>query len=182
MISRLFIALDIPNDEIYKLIDLRDEIYGVPNDLRWEDVTKMHITLKFLGDVGENISELLMRRLEEVEFEKISAKFNKFSFFKKNGSLKILFANLLENKKIIELFNLIEEECGLLGFEKETRKFYPHLTLLRIKDNENIERLLKFNNYQIKNTEFNINSFSVIKSELLRTGSEYTIVKRFNLL
>lgn len=182
MISRLFIALDIPDDEIYKLNDLRDEIYGTPNDLRWEDVSKMHITLKFLGDVGENITELLIRRLEDIEFEKISAKFNKFSFFKKNGSLKILFANLAENKRIMELYKLIEEECGLLGFEGETRKFYPHLTMLRIKENENIERLLKFNNYQINNSEFNISSFSVIKSELLRTGSEYTIVKRFNLL
>lgn len=182
MISRLFIALDIPTDEIYKLTDLRDEIYGTSNDLRWEDVSKMHITLKFLGDVGENISELLIRRLEEIKFEKISAKFNKFSFFKKNGSLKILFADLKENKKIVELYKILEEECGLLGFERETRKFYPHLTLLRIKDNDEVERLLKYNNYQIKNSEFNINSFSVIKSELLRTGSEYTIVKRFNLL
>ncbi len=182
MISRLFIALDLPTDEIYKLTELRDEIYGTPSDLRWEDSTKLHITIKFLGDVGENITELLLRRLEEIEFEKISAKFNKFSFFKKNGSLKILFANFEENKKIVELYNIIEEECELLGFERETRKFYPHLTLLRIKDDEDVERLLKFSNSQIKNSEFNINSFSVIKSELLRTGSEYTIVKRFNLL
>ena len=182
MTSRLFISLDIPENEINRLSDLCNSIYGVPNDLRWEDESKMHITLKFLGDVGENIAELLLRRLEEVEFDKILASFNKFSFFKKNGSLKILFASLSENMKIKEFHKIIEEECELLGFEKESRKYHPHLTLLRIKGNEEDERLLKFNNYQIEKTEFSINSFSVIKSKLLRTGSEYTILKRFNLL
>lgn len=181
MTSRLFIALDIPENVLDDLIDLRDQIYGTPNDLRWESKEKMHITIKFLGDVGENISELIIRRLEQIDFEKISANFDKFAFFKKNNVLKILFANLQENKVISEFQNIIESESELIGFTKEKRNFRPHLTMLRLKGKEDLNRLKIFNNYQIKNSEFLISSFSLIKSELFSSGSEYKIVERFNL-
>lgn len=181
MTSRLFIALDIPENEINRVIELRNDIYGKPNDLAWEHESKLHVTVKFLGDVGENITELLLTRLKEIEFEKISVGFDKFGFFKRNGVLKILFANLNENKRILELYNIIDKECSLLGFPKEKRVYRPHLTILRLKGSEDINRLKIFNNYKIHNSDFIINSFSLIKSELFSSGSEYTIVKSFNL-
>ena len=97
MTSRLFVALDIPDSALDQLIDLRDKIYGSPNNVKWENEDKLHITLKFLGDVGENVSELILRRFEDIEFPKISSSFSEFAFFKKNGFLKILFADIEEN-------------------------------------------------------------------------------------
>ena len=181
MTSRLFIALDIPDEGLDQLIDLRDKVYGTPNNVNWENKDKLHITLKFLGDVGENVSELILRRFEDIEFPKISSSFNKFAFFKKNGVLKILYAGINGNEQIQEFHEIIENECALLGFQKEDRKFNPHLTLLRIKENEDLNRLIAFNKKIIEDIKFDINSFSVIKSELLPSGSEYTIVKKFNL-
>lgn len=181
MTSRLFIALDIPDEGLDQLIDLRNQVYGTPNIVNWESKNKLHITLKFLGDVGENVSELILRRFEGIEFPKISSSFSKFAFFKKNDVLKILYADISENEQIQEFNKLIESECELLGFQKEYRKFKPHLTLLRIKENEDLNRLIAFNKKAIENIDFEINSFSIIKSELLPSGSEYTIVKKFNL-
>ena len=181
MTSRLFIALDIPEDEINRVIELRNNIYGKPNDLIWEHESKFHITVKFLGDVGENITDLLLSRLKEIDFKKIFASFNKFAFFKRNGVLKILFVNLSKNDKIQYFNQIIEEECELLGFQKEKRNYKPHLSLLRLKGNEDINRLKIFNNHEIHNSDFIINSFSLIKSELYDTGSEYTILESFNL-
>ena len=88
MTSRLFIALDIPDEGLDQLIDLRNQVYGTPNIVNWESKNKLHITLKFLGDVGENVSELILRRFEGIEFPKISSSFSKFAFFKKNDVLK----------------------------------------------------------------------------------------------
>ncbi|MCW8849902.1 MAG: RNA 2',3'-cyclic phosphodiesterase [Melioribacteraceae bacterium] len=182
MTNRLFISLDLAESDINRIINLRDNIYGSPNDLAWEHDSKIHITVKFLGDVGENITDLLLNRLEEIEFKKISASFNKFGFFKRNGMLKVLFANLKENKSILDFKKIIDEECGLLGFQKEKRDFKPHLTLLRLKGSEDLNRLKIFNTYEIQNFDFEINSYSLMKSELYSTGSEYTIVKSFNLI
>jgi 2'-5' RNA ligase len=181
MISRLFIGLDLPAEIVENLISLRNQIYGEPNDLRWESESKLHVTVKFLGDVGENVSALLTQRLGELEIRKMVCKFDSFAFFKKSGSLKILFASLYNTEKLKEFHEIIEEECELIGFQREKRKFYPHITLLRLKGKEDIKRLLKFNKYNIDNPDFEISSFSLIKSELKPSGSEYSIVQSFKL-
>jgi len=182
MTSRLFIALDIPSLNLEKLVLQRDIIYGEPNDIKWEGLDKLHITLKFLGDVGENVADLLINRMETLHHERINAKFNDFSFFKRNGSLKILFASFHDNQNILKFQKIVEDECKLLGFEKERRKFRPHLTLLRIKGNEDIIRLTKFNKAIIKDPELRIEKFSIIKSELTRNGSQYSKVKSFKMI
>ncbi len=182
MTSRLFISLDIPEFNLVELLKQRDEIYGSPNNVKWEEKNKLHITLKFLGDVGENISELIIRRFEEIEFNKIISKFDKFSFYKKNGSLKILFAGFQENPAIIEFQNIIKNECKLLGFDSDNKKFHPHVTLLRIKEQEDISRLINFNNCIIKGDKFTIDTFSIVKSVLKPSGSEYNTIKSFKLI
>lgn len=182
MTNRLFLALNIPDASLKKLIDLRDKIYGAPNNVKWENKEKLHITVKFLGDVGENILDLILRRLEDIKFSKISSSFTEFGFFKKNGLLKILFAAVDDSTQIQEFYKIINDECELLGFKWENRKFKPHLTMLRIKNNENINRLIVFNKKKIDNIKFDINSFSILKSELKSGGSEYSIVKKINLI
>ena len=78
MTSRLFIGLDLPTNVKKHLITLRDEIYDGEEQLRWESDDKLHITLKFLGDVGENLSNLLIQRLDNLSVNKIFSSHNTF--------------------------------------------------------------------------------------------------------
>lgn len=182
MTSRLFIALDIPENILDNLIEQRDGIYDSADELKWEGKDKLHITIQFLGDVGENITDLLIKQFDEIKFDAISTKFDKFQLFKKDGILKIMFAGIEENNSIMEFQQLIKNECQLLGFDSVNKKYHPHLTLLRIKGNEDISKLVKFNNHKINGEEFNITRFSIVKSELKPNGSEYSIVKSFKLI
>lgn len=182
MTNRIFVGLDIPNSIKEDIISQRDQIYGLPNDLNWENESKLHITLKFLGDVGENLSDLIFQRMESIQFSKFTVKFDRFSFFKRNGQLSIMFAAIRNNPAILELYKIIEDECNLIGFNKEKRKFHPHITMLRIKGKEDINRLIKFNNTEIKIPEFEVNTFSIYESVLHQTGSEYLKRKSFYLL
>ena len=182
MTSRLFIVLDIPENILGNLIEQRDGIYDSLEQIKWEGKDKLHITLQFLGDVGENITDLLIKQFDEIKFDVISTKFDRFSFFKKNGILKIMFAGIEENNLIIEFQKIIINECQLLGFDSVNKKYHPHLTILRIKGNEDMSTLEKFNNHKIDGEEFNITSFSIVKSELKPNGSEYSIVKSFKLI
>lgn len=182
MTSRLFLGIDLNSSFKQEIIDLRDKIYGVPNDLRWEEEEKLHITLKFLGDVGDNISDLLIQRLQNVELNKFKIKLNAFSFFKKKGKLSILFASIYDNPQVFEIQRIIEDECELVGFEKEKRKFHPHITLLRLKGKEDYRRLIKFNNKEINIPDSEISSFSLYESILQKSGSEYFKRKSFYLV
>jgi 2'-5' RNA ligase len=181
MTNRLFIALDLPETTISYITKLRDETCNSSENIKWEGEDKFHLTIKFLGDVGDYLLELTLDRLGMLPFHKIEAEFSEFGFFKKFNELKILYAGIKENTELLKLHSKIEEECGLLGFEKEKRKFKPHLTLLRIKGYEDLNKLANFNKKEI-NHKFTISSFSLIKSELKPSGSEYSIIKSFNLI
>lgn len=181
MTNRLFIALNLPEPTIEYITKLRDDTYNSSAKIKWESEDKLHLTMKFLGDVGDYITELIIDRMEMLPFHKIETEFTEFGFFKRNNELKILYAGIKENSEMTKLHSKVEEECGLLGFEKEPRKFKPHLTLLRIKGYEDLYQLVNFNKKKI-NHKFAINSFSLLKSELKPTGSEYSIIKSFNLI
>lgn len=182
MTNRLFISLDIPEDILDNLIKQRDEIYGEHNFVSWEKKEKMHITLKFLGDVGDYTTDLLITRLDEIVYNEINIEFDKFAFFKKQNMLKILFASIIENERVTELFDKVENECELCGFKKEKRKFHPHITLLRLKGKEDLNNLIKFQNVKIELNKFTVRTFSLLKSELKPTGSEYTKIKSYKLI
>lgn len=181
MTNRLFLALDLPSATIDYLENLKDEIYGTPNNVNWEVREKLHITSKFLGDVGDYLTELIIDRFDNLNLQSVSCEFSEFNFFKKNNEIKVLFAGIKTNDQLIKIQNLVENECQLLGFEKENRFFKPHITLLRLKGNENFDILEKFKNFKI-NHNFTINTFSLLKSELKPSGSVYTNLKCFKML
>ena len=182
MTHRLFIALEIPEEAIDKVCKIRDEVYGIPNDVRWESKDKLHITLKFLGDVGENMTELIINQLDAIVCDKFNAEFSFFGIFKKNKLPKILWVGIKENKRLMELQNKVENAIELLGFEKEKRKFKPHITLLRIKGKEDFDKIRNFQKYSLPIINFNIERILLLKSILQPNGSEYSVIKSFNLI
>ncbi len=182
MTNRLFIALEIPEDALDKMLLVRDEIYGTPNNVKWEPKNKLHITIKFLGDVGENMTELIKTQLDKIIFDKFTLSFSHFGIFNKNNAPKILWAGLNGNKLLTELHKKIEDNIELLGYQKEKRKFTPHITLLRLKGNEDLTKINNYKNYLLPEIKFEIKKILLLKSILKPSGSEYSVVKSFNLI
>ncbi len=180
MTNRLFVSFDLPEETLEFVTNKRDEIYGIPNDVKWEPDEKLHITSKFFGDVGDYLTELILDRFENLNLQSVKCEFSEFNFFKKNNEFKVLYVGIKNNSELLKIQTLVENECSLLGFEKENRTFKPHLTILRLKGNEDFEKLNKFVNIKIEQS-FEINTFSLVKSELKPSGSEYKILKSFKM-
>ncbi len=180
--ERLFVAAELPDNIIEEIISLRNDVFG-SSKVKWEPKSKLHLTLKFLGDtdkqiipeIGKILNDLLERRA------KIPTAFKRFGVFYRNGEPKILWAGFEATEELVRLRDEIEENFQSLGFTKETRKFKPHLTLARLKGYEDKNKILKLRKMEFDKKDFFIEKIILFKSELKPTGSVYSEIKSFEL-
>jgi RNA 2',3'-cyclic 3'-phosphodiesterase len=179
---RLFIALKIPVEIKEQIITLRKTVYDTPGKMRWETIDKMHLTLKFIGDVPEDKVEDIKESLGFIEdYEKFKCIFTGFGVFSSHGRPKILWADFKSDNNLIELASRLNEHFKNFSIPAEERRYKAHLTLLRIKDKVDKKFVERFNNYRVNEIPFVVDEAALIKSELLPSGSVYTELKNFKL-
>lgn len=180
--TRLFIALEIPEDIRFKISEFKDAAVPDSGKLKWEPIEKIHLTLKFVGDVKDEMVNPIMSSLDFLnQYEKIKCSLTKFGFFSRHGIPQILWIGLRVDSI---LYNIVEQlNSNLVKFELpvEERKFKPHLTLLRIKRRFPEKWVSDFNSFIIPEIDFISDNIMLIKSELLPESSKYTVLKKFNL-
>jgi 2'-5' RNA ligase len=180
--TRLFAALEIPENIRQKIIDLRNEVLPDSPDLKWESPEKIHLTIKFIGEVADDKVDPIINSLDFLEqYEKIQCRLTKFGFFINHGIPQILWIGLWVDSI---LYNIVEQlNINLAKFDVpvEERKFKPHLTLLRIKRKFPEKWVTNFNSFIIPEIDFISDNIILIKSELLPETSRYTVLKKFNL-
>jgi 2'-5' RNA ligase len=179
---RLFVALKIPDvvkSEIFKHCYAAAES---PSDYRWEDKDKVHLTLKFIGEVKE---ELLPQITDELEFVKnyssFDCKISRFGFFFRDNQAKILWCNVETDDSIVLLVDQLNIRLQKYDIEIEKRKFKGHLTLMRIKKPVSENFIKRFKEYSFNPIEFNANEIALIQSVLKPVGSEYKVLKIYEL-
>lgn len=179
---RLFVALEIPDKVKEELFNHCFSIVERSSDYRWEAKEKIHLTLKFIGDVKD---ELLPQITEELEFIKNYSSFNctisKFGFFFRDNQAKILWCNLETDDSIISLVEEINTRMNKFDIEIEKRKFKSHLTLLRIKNKVDEKFIKSFKEYSFDPINFTSNEVELIQSVLKPSGSEYKVLKIYEL-
>ncbi len=177
---RLFVALNIPESVKVQLIDLRDSIAG--SNYKWEPKEKMHLTLKFIGDVQEEKLNPIVSELDFIKnYSVVKCAVNDFGFFYRDKKPSILWAGLEIDKSVSEIVNNLDSSLAELSIKKESRKFNPHLTLLRIKNDLGISFVNKFKNFTFEPIVFTANTISLYKSELYQSGSKYFEIKNYKL-
>lgn len=179
---RLFVALEIPEDIRLKISGLKSEAVGESLNLKWEPLEKIHLTLKFIGEVKNEAVNPIIDSLDFLnQYEKINCRLTKFGFFFNHGRPQILWIGLWVNAILFNIVEQLNSKLTKFDVPAEERRFKPHLTLLRIKNNFPDEWVTKFNSFIIPDTEFNADNILIVKSELLAESSKYTVLKKFNL-
>lgn len=177
---RLFIALNIPDVIKSELIELRNSVMG--SNYKWETKDKLHLTLKFIGDVSD---DLLNPIISEISFIQNYSAFNcavtNFGFFFRDKKPSILWAGLKIDESILDLVTKIESALEKFSIKRENRSFHPHLTLLRIKNDPGNNFVNSFKNFTFEPLLFTANSISLFKSELLPQGSKYFEIRNYKL-
>ena len=181
---RTFIAINL-SPEIKKTLSLLiDELDKGSRNIRWIRQEGMHLTLKFLGEIGRE-------RVPEIEdvLIRISKNYEPFVLkFKGTGSFppgkknpRVLWVGIEEGETLRALQSQLEGELEKLGFPKERRKFHAHLTLGRVKSFFNLrETLSLLEKYRERNFgEMEAEKITFFQSILKPTGAEYSVLSEF---
>jgi 2'-5' RNA ligase len=180
--DRLFISLNLPEKIRDEINALRLEACPKESRLKWEPKEKLHLTLKFIGDVEISQVNSIAEDLGFIEnYEAINCETVRFGFFFSGNKLRILWLGLHTDKII---FNLVEELNSRLErflIPRERKKFTSHITILRIRGNVSEEFVEKFQNFDVPKIKFKTSEISLMKSELLPLGSVYSEIKKYKL-
>ncbi len=177
---RTFIALSIPEPVLDQISDfLKRELGASYYKYKWVNKANLHLTLKFIGEIEEKLAEKISDKLyiPKKDFDELALEYTKFGFFERNRKPAIFWAGCNFNPVLNNFVNYIENALFDLGIPKETKPFKSHLTLIRLKGDEEMEPLKKISSLQIDNIVFKPETISLVKSELTPKGAKYFVIK-----
>lgn len=183
MMKRIFVAINISEATRIKGNDLIAGLRKEFSNLRvsWEKAEKLHLTLKFLGDVDEKKLDVLTKAVENVanQIEKFTIQIAETGQFGK----RVLWLGVKDGAwNLLKIHDLLENECEKIGFARETKKFNPHLTIARLRETNKSSNLVKKhlqNNFE--GDEFEVSEIVIYESQILPTGSKYKKWKSVNV-
>ena len=174
---RLFIALEIPQDTKKQITEIIDSLKAKGGNVKWVSSYNLHLTLKFLGNTEQSmVGDIENTLANAIKVDKpIASSLIKLGGFPNLKSPKVIWVDIDKNREqIIQLAKTIDLSLSEIGFDKENKAFKPHLTLGRVKDTKDINKLSEFlQQLKIEPIDCSFDSLSLIKSTLTQKGPIY---------
>jgi 2'-5' RNA ligase len=130
---RIFIALDIPAEVRARLAEYMERARSYAPDARWARVEGLHVTLKFVGEVSEELVEKMKSALAQVKASPFQVKFEGIGFFPNAKSPRVFWAGVDGGEALPQLASAVNAALEKLGIAREEKAYHPHLTLARAK-------------------------------------------------
>ncbi|MGA9997460.1 MAG: RNA 2',3'-cyclic phosphodiesterase [Pyrinomonadaceae bacterium] len=151
----------------------------------WDRAEKLHITLKFLGEIKQSRVPSLSHAAEHAAqtIKPFELAIEGAGAFPVHGPPRVLWLGIRDSSgSLAHLQKRLEEECATENFKREQRPFHPHLTIARLRSPGGARKLAALH----KETGFDAQTFAVrellvIRSELGAGGSRYTEISKHSL-
>lgn len=166
---RLFVGIEFPPELKLRLSLL---CAGVPG-ARWVDPGNFHLTLRFIGEVGEDVAADIDEALLRVKARPFPLVLAGAGVFGGNRP-HALWVGIERHPDLVKLRDKVEHALIRAGLPPEPRKFAPHVTLARLRDPEP-EPLGRFlaAHAQFRAEPLPVGHFSLIASFPTKAGSVY---------
>jgi 2'-5' RNA ligase len=184
---RSFIAIEISEVLRQRLREFLRELKSTGADVKWVRPEGIHLTLKFLGAVEQDVLERLslvlrpaVERLDPFELKAQGA-----GCFPSLRNPRVVWTGLIgEEDAVSRLQREIETITAGLGFPAEDRPFKPHLTLGRVKSPKGkipLIRMIEANSH-LDLGSFRAERVILFRSDLRPEGAVYTKLQEFFLM
>ena len=146
--ARLFLALTLPEKLQRRLGEEADRLRLSGAHVRWVSPDLYHVTLRFLGEVSDSelpdLDDVLDQAVPGVGSLKLVAK--GLGATPSLDRPRVITCGIVgrdeaEQEELLELNQRIEKGLVELGYRREKRRFRPHLTLGRVRGDENLDSL-----------------------------------------
>lgn len=187
MNKRIFIAIDISEEAKAGIAKLTGELKADFPQVRvsWEKPEKIHLTLKFLGDIDESRLADLKEAVKETarEFAAFPVRVENTGCFPSPKKARILWLGMEdETGSLPKLQEKLEQEAAKIGFAKEARPFKAHLTVARLREPQRSRELVeKFLQTHFEPVSFEVSEIVIYESKLQPAGSVYSVVEKRKL-
>jgi len=183
---RLFIAIELPDEIKQGIARIQEQLRKAGASAGWTRPEGIHLTLKFLGEVPEAKAQEIMQALDAavIGTGKLSLTVEGTGMFPNVKNPRVLWIGVGGDiERLAGLQASIEDAMEKIGFEREARKFSPHLTLARIKfpkPRDNWQQIEGIKDVRLGG--FEAGHVSLMKSELKREGAVYTEIGKIELI
>lgn len=185
---RVFCAVELPDEVRLRAANhmtvLRQAVAN--SSAKWERPEKLHITLKFLGEIQPSrLADFIKATADTAtKVQPFELTVETTGAFPPRGNPRVLWLGLTDSSgRLGQLQKHLEDDCFRAGWARETRLFHPHLTLARFKTSPNDRKLVDIHQKtRFEAIRFPVNEIVVMQSELLPSGSRYTVLERCQLV
>jgi 2'-5' RNA ligase len=124
---RLFVGIPLPSQ-------LRSELAalcaGLPG-AKWVPAENLHLSLRFIGEVGRADAEDLHHALQRVQIQPFAMSVGGIGCFETGGRVRVLWAGVRKEEQLQRLQEKVESAVVRCGHQPDRRKFRAHITLAR---------------------------------------------------
>ena len=167
---RLFAAINLGNATKNRLIALQDKLRKTSRGGSFTLPENLHLTLVFLGECDAGQYEAAKRAMNAVKFDPFDLTIDCVGFFKREGG-NIWWTGLRESKALSNLYRDLTNNLNREGFNTETGKYNPHITLAR-------KVMTKAAPWSIEPFSEEVYTIDLMKSERINGKLTYTSVHR----
>lgn len=183
---RSFLAIELPEPILRKIGEVQGDLSATHAEVRWTNPEKIHLTLKFFGNIEESRIDPIFKSIEEpiritLPF---SLKVRGVGAFPHLKNPRVIWVGLVDEREILTPLQRQIEICfEKIGIQAEDRPFHPHLTLGRMKSSRGKEELVgRMERYrEVEFGDFQVERVVLFKSDLRPSGPIYTSLREMKL-
>ena len=187
MAIRSFLAFDLPVDIKRIIMAISEDVRQLPLNVRWVNVTNIHLTIVFMGDVQEGQIGPIQEIVKDVcqGYGPFSIAIKGVGLFGSKRNPRVLWVGLDGGIDRMACFkDDLQKGLRPFGIKEEKRRFKPHLTLGRFRKGARTgtdleDLLLKY--HDLTSPECIIEELVLFKSDLRPGGAVYSKLNRWPL-
>jgi 2'-5' RNA ligase len=168
---RLFLGIELPEELVRRMALIQTGVERA----RWVAEENIHLTLRFIGEVPEDVAADAADALATVHAPPFALTVAGAGHFESRRRVRALWLGVERSDALMTLRERIESALVRGGLEPEGRKFKPHVTIARITNGSpGMARTWLAANTMFRAVPFTVARFTLFSSHLGRDKAIYS--------